>query len=81
MRHHLIDPRTGRSAASDVLAATVLAPRCANAEVFAKAVVIAGAAAGFALLAQAGLAGLIVDDGGRLRANDAMQPFLAATMA
>ncbi len=81
VRHHLIDPHTGRSVASDVLAATVIAPRCANAEVFAKAVVIAGATAGFALLARAGFAGLIVDSDGRLRANEAMQPFLAATMA
>jgi thiamine biosynthesis lipoprotein len=79
VRHHLIDPRTGRSAASDVLAATVLAPRCADAEVFAKAVVIAGATAGFALLERMSLAGLVIDAGGRLRANAAMQPFVAAT--
>lgn len=76
--HHLIDPRTGQSAASDVLAATVLASRCAVAEVFAKAVVIAGATDGFALLQQRGLAGLVVDPNGCLRANPAMQPFLPA---
>jgi len=79
VRHHLIDPRTGRSAESDVLAATVLAPSCATAEVFAKAVVIAGAAAGSALIDQAHLAALVVDRGGRPRANAAMQPFVAAT--
>jgi thiamine biosynthesis lipoprotein len=79
MMHHLIDPRTGRSAASDVLAATVIAPRCATAEVFAKAVVIAGSDAGFALLERYQLAGLLVGSEHRLRANPAMQPFLVGT--
>ncbi|HLZ72829.1 MAG TPA: FAD:protein FMN transferase [Dehalococcoidia bacterium] len=79
--HHLIDPRTGRSAVSDLLAATVLAPACATAEVFAKAVVIAGAEAGFALLERHNLAGLVVDRERRLRVNPAMQPFLVDTSA
>jgi thiamine biosynthesis lipoprotein len=81
VRHHLIDPRTGLSAASDVTAATVIAPRCAPAEVWAKAVVIAGAVEGFALLARNGIAGLVVDADRRLRVNEAMQTFLAESAA
>jgi FAD:protein FMN transferase len=41
-RHHLIDPRTGEPAVSDWLSVTVLAPHADMAEVFAKALLIAG---------------------------------------
>jgi len=41
-RHHLIDPRTGEPAATDWLSVTVLAPHAHLAEVFAKALLIAG---------------------------------------
>jgi thiamine biosynthesis lipoprotein len=43
--HHLIDPRTGRPTAGDVVQATVWAPTCAEAEVLAKAAVVGGRAA------------------------------------
>jgi thiamine biosynthesis lipoprotein len=41
-RHHLIDPRTGEPAVTDWLSVTVLAPHAEMAEVFAKALLIAG---------------------------------------
>lgn len=41
-RHHLIDPRKGEPAITDWLCVTVLAPHAATAEVFAKALLIAG---------------------------------------
>ncbi|HZQ08154.1 MAG TPA: FAD:protein FMN transferase [Anaerolineae bacterium] len=41
-RHHLIDPRTGLPAATDWLSVTVIAPHATVAEVFAKALLIAG---------------------------------------
>jgi thiamine biosynthesis lipoprotein len=41
-RHHLIDPRTGEPAVSDWLSVTALAPHAAQAEVYAKALLIAG---------------------------------------
>jgi thiamine biosynthesis lipoprotein len=41
-RHHLIDPRTGEPAISDWLSVTALAPHAAQAEVYAKALLIAG---------------------------------------
>ncbi len=45
-QHHLIDPRTGQSAASDVMSVTVIAPTTVEAEVYAKAAFVLGAAAG-----------------------------------
>jgi thiamine biosynthesis lipoprotein len=48
--HHLIDPRTGRPAETDIVQATVIASDVVTAEVLAKTAVLAGAAAGTALL-------------------------------
>jgi FAD:protein FMN transferase len=42
LRHHLIDPRTGRPAETEWLSMTVIAPHAATAEVYAKALLIAG---------------------------------------
>ncbi len=65
-RHHLIDPRTGTSTTNDVDSVTVIAGETYWAEVLAKAALIAGAAAGAALLEKWGVAGLIVtEDGAR----------------
>lgn len=41
-RHHLIDPRTGEPARTEWLSVTVIAPHASQAEVFAKALLIAG---------------------------------------
>jgi thiamine biosynthesis lipoprotein len=41
-RHHLIDPRTGRPAVTDLLSVTVAAPTATAAEVAAKAVLLLG---------------------------------------
>ena len=48
--HHLIDPRSGRPAATDVLTATVIAATATAADIWAKCLVIGGSqsAAGFA---------------------------------
>ena len=40
--HHLIDPRTGQPAQSDILSATVIAPNAVDAEIWAKASLISG---------------------------------------
>ncbi len=48
LRHHIIDPRTGLPAATDVLAATVIAPTAIDAEAAAKAALILGSADGMA---------------------------------
>jgi thiamine biosynthesis lipoprotein len=64
-RHHLIDPRTGRPAASDLVQATVVAPSAAEAEILAKAAVILGSHAGAAFLDRSNASfGLLVREDG-----------------
>ena len=64
-RHHIIDPRTGQPAATDILAVTVVAPTVLEAEAAAKAVLILGSQAGLDWLeADSGLAGVLVLDSG-----------------
>jgi thiamine biosynthesis lipoprotein len=59
--HHIIDPRTGHPARSDVVSATVIAPSAVDAEVAAKCALILGSAAGIAWLDERPLfAGLLV---------------------
>jgi FAD:protein FMN transferase len=52
--HHLLDPLTGRSAWTGVIAATALAPSAALAEALAKAALLAGPEQGRAILARHG---------------------------
>ncbi len=49
--HHLIDPRTGNSAETDVAAASVMASSVSRAEVLAKVALLLGAERGLAFLA------------------------------
>lgn len=68
--HHLIDPRTGAPATTDVLAATVVGPSAFAAEVAAKVVCLSGARAGLAFIDdQPGLAALVVGTDGRVQAS------------
>jgi thiamine biosynthesis lipoprotein len=64
-RHHLIDPRSGKPAETDVVQATVIAGSALRAETLAKAAVIAGRYEGLALLERAHVAGAVLlgDDG------------------
>jgi thiamine biosynthesis lipoprotein len=57
-RHHLLD-RRGLPASTDVACATVLAPTCAQADVAAKVVVVAGAKAGSMYLNRWGLSAVL----------------------
>lgn len=64
-QHHIIDPRTGRSAVTDIMTATILAPTVIEAELAAKTVFIKGSREGEAWLRQKpGLCGLIVLENG-----------------
>lgn len=65
--HHLIDPLTGRSAATDLDAVTIVAPTLWWAEVLAKVVLIAGSTAAPSLMAEAGVSGLLVTAGSPTR--------------
>jgi thiamine biosynthesis lipoprotein len=57
--HHVIDPRTGTSADSDLYAVTVHAPDATTAEVAAKVVLVLGSGAGTAYLLKRGLSALL----------------------
>lgn len=72
--HHIVDPRTGRSAAGGLRSVTVVLPDPARAEVWSKSLLIAGRHAIAGLAADRGLAALWVDDEGRLGLNRAMAP-------
>lgn len=63
--HHLIDPRTGTSAQSDLHAVTVCAPSAAIADVAAKVVLVLGSAMGSTYLRGRGLSALLTTVKGR----------------
>jgi len=66
MVHHLIDPRTGAPANTDLLSVTVIGPRLPAAEIHAKVALILGAEKGRAYLAtQPDVAALLVATDGR----------------
>jgi thiamine biosynthesis lipoprotein len=76
-RHHLIDPRTGAPAETDVVAASVIAARGWQAEALAKAAVIAGLQAGAELVERVGTHALLVDRHGGLHPTPGFERFLA----
>ncbi len=75
-RHHLIDPRTGAPAATDLLTVSVLAADATVAEAWAKAALIVGAEAGETLLQERQMAAALVDQQRRLTLTPALQPFV-----
>jgi len=79
--HHLIDPRTGRPASTDVVSATVLAASARDAEVLAKAAVLAGMDAGVALLSDNGATGLLVGEDGWVIPVHGLDAFTATDLA
>jgi thiamine biosynthesis lipoprotein len=64
--HHLIDPRTGTSARTGLLAVTVAGPDPAWSEVWSKALFLAGRAAIGDEARRRGMAAWWIDAGGRL---------------
>ncbi len=67
VRHHIIDPRTGLPAETDVVHATVVAPTAVEAEAAAKSVLIRGSEDGLDWLeAHPELAGLIILENGEM---------------
>ncbi len=60
LQHHLIDPRTGQSAQSDLWSVTVVTDRCEQAEVTAKVAFILGSKQGAKFLQQHNIGGLFV---------------------
>ena len=74
--HHLIDPRTGAAAATDLLTVSVLAAEAGVAEAWAKAALISGAKAGRALLDAHHHPAALVDQQQQLTITPALQPFV-----
>lgn len=76
--HHLIDPWTGRPAATDVVQATVLAATARAAEAYAKTAVILGSRRAFVALDRPGVLGLLLlTERGEVRASEGMLRWLA----
>lgn len=71
--HHLIDPRTGFSATGGLRAVTVVLDDPAWAEVWSKALLVAGAKDIAALSRQHGIAALWVDDEGAIEVSPALR--------
>ncbi len=75
--HHIIDPRTGQPAQTDVLSATVIGPSAAQAEVAAKAALILGSREGLRWLqARPEYAGLLALDNGRVLRSPNLSDYL-----
>ena len=75
--HHIIDPRSGLPAQTDVLAATVIAPDAMQAETAAKVALILGSQQGMEWLeARPALAGLLILENGEQWYSQRMEQFL-----
>lgn len=69
-RHHIIDPRTGKSAESDVVSVSIIHPHAPTAEACAKAVLLLGSHAGLEWLNQQwGAAGIVICGSGAVLAT------------
>jgi thiamine biosynthesis lipoprotein len=75
-QHHIIDPRTGHPAVTDVLSATVVASSAREAEMAAKTVLILGSRAGLAWIeARPSLAALLVLEERRIVRSSRLEHF------
>ncbi|MEO7913726.1 MAG: FAD:protein FMN transferase [Roseiflexaceae bacterium] len=75
-QHHIIDPRTGHPAVTDVLSATVVASSAREAEMAAKTVLILGSRAGLAWIeARPSLAALLVREDRRIVRSQRLEQF------
>lgn len=77
LRHHIINPRTGLPASSDVVSATVIAPTASDAESAAKSVLIRGSEAGLAWVEDdPDLAALLILENGQVLYSQRMSEYL-----
>lgn len=74
--HHLIDPRTGRSAQSGLKSVTVVGPDPARDEVWSKALLVSGRDQIAEMAREHDLAALWVDDEGQIGHSPSMSPWL-----
>jgi thiamine biosynthesis lipoprotein len=79
MAHHIIDPRSGQPALTDVMTVTVVAPTVMEAEAAAKAALILGSEEGLAWIQEStSMAGLFVLDDGQVLASEGMKVYLGS---
>lgn len=77
LRHHIIDPRMGLSAATDVVSATVVAPNAIEAESASKSVLIRGSVDGLHWLeSNPDLAALLILNNGQILYSRRISEFL-----
>lgn len=77
LQHHILDPRTGRPAHTDVVSATVIAPSTREAEMAAKVALICGSREGVAWIdARPHLAALLILENGNMLLSQRIKPFL-----
>ena len=74
--HHLIDPRTGQPAQTDLLTATVLAKTAVRAEAWATAALVAGHKLAHQRLTDKNLGAALIDHNGELTVTPALAPFI-----
>jgi thiamine biosynthesis lipoprotein len=74
--HHLVDPRTGDPADSGLLSVTVVGPDVARAEVWSKALFLAGRGQVRRIADERGIAALLVDTDGVVGVSRALRPHL-----
>lgn len=76
-QHHILDPRTGQPAQTDVLTVTVIAPTTCEAEMVAKVVLILGSRDGLRWLeAHPSFAGLLILEDGRILRSRRLKPYV-----
>lgn len=80
LAHHLIDPRSGLPAATDLLTVSVLARDAMEAEGWATAALVAGRTAGYSLLAAQKLPALLAAEDGSVLMTPAMTLIVSATI-
>ncbi len=76
-QHHILDPRTGQPAHTDVLTVTVIAPTTCEAEMAAKVVLILGSRDGLHWLeAHPSFAGILILENGRILRSHRLKPYV-----
>ena len=76
-QHHIIDPRSGKPAETDVISVTVIAPTVMEAEVAAKTALILGSRAGIDWLsARHVLAGMLLLENGQQHCTEGFENYL-----
>lgn len=77
LRHHIIDPRSGLSAVTDVISATVVAPNAVEAEAAAKSVLIRGSVDGLDWLeSNSDLAALLILENSQILCSQRIREYL-----